>query len=235
MSSLLVVAVDPNAHLDRLLRWLSGPDLVVVRPADGDALPADAGEGLVVVGSSELTEPAALHELIRAAVLAGTPTLGIGAGGLAMADACGGFVEESGLEIGPRLVAKRDVAENDTLFGPMPMTPDVIGWRTSEITELPPSSVLMAASPSSPNQAFRIGSRAWGLQFHIECDADTISQWAERDAELLAEYDLDPELVISRCAAIAEDLDDVWRPCLGRFAALVSGVGGTTFLPVIDG
>ena len=69
----------------------------------------------------------------------------------------------------------------------MPLLPDVIQWHHDEITELPLGAVLLAASTDHPHQAFRLGDRAWGLQFHIECDTAMIAGWAESDAAELDE------------------------------------------------
>ena len=73
---------------------------------------------------------------------------------------------------GPALVGRRDAADGDPLFKWVPLLPDVLQWHRDEITELPLGAVLLAASTRYPHQAFRLGDRAWGLQFHIECDAD---------------------------------------------------------------
>jgi GMP synthase-like glutamine amidotransferase len=48
---------------------------------------------------------------------------------------------------------------------------------------LPVEAVRLAESDLCANQAFRIGSRAYGLQFHVETDAALVRTWAEEDAE----------------------------------------------------
>ena len=53
--------------------------------------------------------------------------------------------------------------------------------------------MLLAASTRYPHQAFRLGDRAWGLQFHIECDTAMIADWADGLRRLLAELGYDPE------------------------------------------
>ena len=105
--------------------------------------------------------------LLRRAVRDRIPTLGICLGAQLLATAHQGTVERaaSGPEIGPALIAKRDAAESDPLFGPLPMLPDVLQWHQDEITELPLGAVLLAASSNYPVQAFRVGTAAWGVQF----------------------------------------------------------------------
>jgi GMP synthase-like glutamine amidotransferase len=153
-----------------------------------------------------------------------------------LAEACGGRVRrgENGPEIGAFLVAKRDAAEKDPLFGPVAFTPDVLQWHEDEISALPPGALLLAASPRYPHQAFRVGQKAWGLQFHIECDTAMIADWAGSGAGRLDELGLDAETVVARCDAVMDDLEDVWRPFTERFVAVAAGRVGSTYLPLIE-
>ncbi|MDQ1658187.1 MAG: hypothetical protein QOD41_3270 [Cryptosporangiaceae bacterium] len=247
---ILVVENDPTDDVRRLGDWLTaaGAELVIARPHAGDAVPTgfDGVGGLVVLGGAQEAFPtggvpgapwfAELSDLLRAAVAAGLPTLGVCLGGQLLAQAMGGRVERSehGPVIGPRLVAKRDTAEKDPLFGPVPFTPDVLHWHSDEITVLPPGAVLLATSSAVPNQAFRVGSRAWGLQFHIECDTAMIAAWAADDAATLDALGIAPGTVVERCAAVMDDVEDAWRPFAERFAALVRGTIGSMYLPVIE-
>lgn len=248
---ILVIENDPTDDARRLGDWLTGAgaELETVRPHAGDPLPADLTGfgGVVVLGGEQAAYPAAdgtpgapwfpaLLELLRGAVHANVPTLGVCLGGQLLALACGGRVgpSESGPEIGAGLVAKRDVAEKDPLFGPVAFTPDVLQWHEDAITALPPGAVLLAASPRFPNQAFRVGTKAWGLQFHIECDTAMISEWAAGDPARLDELGLDPVTVIARCDAVMDDVADAWRPFAERFVAVITGTVGSRYLPVIE-
>jgi GMP synthase-like glutamine amidotransferase len=38
--------------------------------------------------------------------------------------------------------------------------------------------VLLAGSPLCPNQAFRVGSSAYGVQFHLEVSPELAREWA---------------------------------------------------------
>lgn len=248
---ILVVQNDPTDDARRLGDWLAaaGAELVTVRPYDGEALPADFTDlgGFVVLGGEQAAYDAAdgtpaepwfpeLKELLRRAVREAVPTLAICLGGQLLAEAAGGRVTRSdrGPEIGAGLVAKRDVAEKDALFGPVAFTPDVLQWHEDEIAVLPPGAVLLAASPRFPHQAFRLGAKAWGMQFHIECDTTMIAAWAANSAAYLAEHGLDGDTVVARCAAVMDDVEDAWRPVAERFVALIGGTVGSLHLPVID-
>ena len=83
----------------------------------------------------------------------------------------------------------------------MPLPPDVLQWHFDEITELPFGAVLLAASTRYPHQAFRLGDRAWGLQFHIECDTAMVADWAA-DARVLADLGRDPRGLIAAADAV---------------------------------
>ena len=248
---ILVVQNDPTDDARRLGDWLAaaGAELVTARPFAGDDLPADLAGfgGLVVLGGEQAAYDAAdgtpaepwfpaLKRLLQLAVREAVPTLAVCLGGQLLAEACGGRVarSDSGPEIGAGLIAKRDVAEKDPLFGPVAFTPDVLQWHEDEITVLPLGAVLLAASPRFPHQAFRVGSKAWGLQFHIECDTAMIAGWAENSTAYLAEWGLDADTVVARCDAAMADVEDAWRPFAERFVAVISGTVGTMHLPVIE-
>ncbi len=229
----------------RLGDWLTeaGVALEVVHPYAGEDLPSelDGYAGLLVLGGPQAAyaddhgEPGAswlpaTKALLRAAVTAGVPTLAICLGAQLLAEALGGQVRpgSSGPEIGARLVARRDVAAQDELFGLVPFTPDVLQWHDDEIAELPPGAVLLASSPMYANQAFRVGERAWGLQFHIETTPEQVAAWAEETRDRLTALGIDVDRAVAQAVAVHPDLEEVWRPVAQRFAAIaVAGVGAS--------
>lgn len=218
----LVVEVHPSDPTGRLADWLTeaGVELDVVttaRPLDGYA-------GVVVLGgpqSANDRELEPIRQLLRDAVSAELPTLGICLGGQLLAAAHGGRVASNpdGPEIGAQLVAKRATASTDPLFGPLPITPDVLQWHFDAITALPPGAVQLASSPMCDQQAFRLGRLAWGIQFHIETTPAIVRAWAEEDAPNLPDHDLD--LIVSRSAAVHADIAEVWGPFAHAFADVV--------------
>jgi GMP synthase-like glutamine amidotransferase len=240
VTTALVVENDPSDDARRLGEWLTeaGLELVTVRPYAGDPVPVelDPHAALVVLGGGQHPYPdaagrpgaawfPALESLLRKAVRQRVPTLGICLGAQLLATAHGGTVElsPSGPEIGPRLVGRRDAAEQDPLFAKVPLAPDVLQWHHDEITELPLGAVLLAASTRYPHQAFRLGDRAWGLQFHLECDTAMVAGWARDEARTLADLGRDPQDVVAAADAVMIDLEEVWQPFAARFAALAQG------------
>lgn len=240
MPRCLVIENDPTDDVRLLGEWLTeaGMALEVVRAHVGEPIPdsLDGYAALVVLGGEQSAHrgpdgaPDAswfdrLESLLRKAVRAQVPTLGVCLGAQLLAAAHAGTVAPAaaGPEIGAQLVAKRDAAERDLLFGPLPMLPDVIQWHHDEVTELPLGAVLLAASTNYPVQAFRLGPAAWGVQFHIECDTAMLADWASTSADLLASLGTSAEEVVGRADALMDDLFEVWHPFATRFAALSRG------------
>jgi GMP synthase-like glutamine amidotransferase len=245
----LVIENDPTDDLCRLGEWLTeaGLQLTVLRPHAGDALPETLDDfvALVVLGGDQAAYPGVdgtpgspwfpqLEGLLRKAVRNRVPTLGVCLGGQLLAQAHGGLVERStsGAEIGPGLVGKRDAADTDPLFKWVPLLPDVIQWHRDEITELPLKAVLLAASSRYPHQAFRLGDRAWGVQFHIECDVAMVERWAADDRAALDELGYDGSAVVYAIAEVLADVEEVWQPFAARFAALALGTLPDADLPI---
>lgn len=230
----LIVQHTPAEPPGRLAEWLlqGGVLASVVTPYDGSSLPADPTgyAALVVLGgpmsvADDGSAPwlPATRDLLRAAATSGLPTLAICLGAQLLATALGGRVGPSvdGPEYGPALIAKRDIAAADELFGPVPFTPDVLQWHAEAITDLPPAAVLLASSPWCPVQAFRYRDRAWGLQFHIETTPHMVTRWVEQDAAALAAYGIEPDRILAGLAETHADLAAVWQPFTARFAEVV--------------
>lgn len=232
----LVVTHDPDEGPGWLADWLpaAGLDLDVLAPYAGDELPATlAGyEALVVMGgpqqayddgSAPWLRPT--KALLRAAVAAGTPVLAVCLGAQLLAEATGGVVEpgESGPELGARLVAKRDVAGADPLVWDTPMSWICVQWHWDAVTELPPGATLLASSPRYPHQMFRVGEKAWGLQFHVETPPEMVRAWVAQEADGLREVGADPDALADRTVAELPEVAALWQPVVERFAAVVRG------------
>jgi len=236
----LVVENDKTDGPGRLGDWLTeaGLELEVCRPYLGEPLPdtLDGYAAFVVLGGEQNAYPApdgspgapwfpALEGLLRKAVRYQVPTLAICLGGQLLATAHAGTVERSqaGPEIAASLVGRRDACDADPLFAPIPFAPDVLQWHYDEITELPHGAVLLAASPRYPHQAFRLGTKSWGTQFHIECDTAMYAGWVNHNRDNLQERGIDPDQLIAAVDAAQEDLREVWQPLAARFAAIALG------------
>jgi GMP synthase-like glutamine amidotransferase len=232
MTRLLVVQPDDSDPLASLGVWLTagGADLHVVRPF-AEPLPDLANgdyQGVVCLGGemgalddNEHPWLKDVRQLLAYAVGARIPTLGVCLGGQLLAAAAGGRVVkgDAGPEVGPGLVAKRDVAWTDPLFGYMPMVLDVMQFHVDAIDRLPPGAELMASAHTYPNQAFRLNGSAYGLQFHIETTTEIVQEWARMAGDAADGVDLSTE----RLEAAHVDIAEAWQPFAERFVKLAAG------------
>ncbi len=246
MPRALVVTHSPTEGIGNVGTWLeeAGVELAVVEPWDGDALPEDPSDydALVVMGGPQQAYDDAsapwlrpTKDLLARAVRDGVPTLGICLGGQLLADATGGRVApgSEGIEAGARLVAKRDAAWEDELFADVPFTPTVVQWHEDAIVDLPPGAVHLASSSKYAHQAFRVGDRAWGLQFHIETPPEMVRHWGAEYGRRVEEQGQDPVALAERTVEELPEVEACWRPAVERFAALAAGRGRVT-LPLVE-
>ena len=230
MTRVLVLTHTESEDPGLIGTWLAeeGLALDVVEPWQGDVLPSglDGYDALVVMGGpqqayDDASAPwlAETKALIRKAVGAELPTFGVCLGAQLLAEAAGGRVAPAaaGPELGARLVAKRDVAGNDPLFWDLPLSPAVVQWHFDEVVELPPGATLLMSSPQYPHQAFRVGAKAWGIQFHIETDPAMVGRWVEHDRDALA----DPDATLASMVEVIPEVAEVWGEVVRRFARLV--------------
>jgi GMP synthase (glutamine-hydrolysing) len=240
VARLLVAVLSDTDPPTRLGEWLeaAGLELDERRLGAGEALPADltGHDGLLVLGGPQSSldpeevapELVQVRHLLGQAIAADVPTLAICLGAQLLAQVGGGStrVGVQGPEVGATLVAKRDAADADPVFGPLPLSPDVLQWHHDEIDRLPPGATLLASNPVYPNQAYRVGEHVYGLQFHIEPDAELIRRWAASDPVGVAASGLDADTVCARAAAVQPDLAEIWAPFAERFAGLVRARAG---------
>ena len=215
--------------------WLheEGLALRVVEPWRGEPLPEslDGFSALVVMGGpqdayDDGSAPwlADVKALLRAAVASGLPTLGVCLGAQLLAVSCGGSVAPgaAGPELGTRLVAKRDVAGNDPLLWDLPLSPLVVQWHWDAVTALPPGATLLMAGTTYENQAFRVGDRAWGLQFHVETPPDMVRAWVEAERAALEEAGVVVDALLARTLEHLDEVAEVWGEVVRRFARLAA-------------
>lgn len=166
-------------------RALEGVCVTEHHLGDGDTLPAIAAiDGLISLGGEQsVTE---LHRypyleaevgLLRAAVRAQTPVLGVCLGGQLLAHALGAEVRRMPRRmIGWEEVRPLDAGHDDALLGSLPAGATALHWN-EDCFALPAGAVELAARPGPGCEAFRHGPTAWGIQFHPEVDAEVLESW----------------------------------------------------------
>lgn len=164
----------------------AGAELEVVRIDNGDPVPVpdavDAMTGLVVMGGpmgvhDDLAWLEAERALLRAAVDAGLPVLGICLGAQQLAAAMGAEVTTGPVpECGVGEVHLTPAALADPVFGPAPTPLPCVHWH-GDTFSLPAGAVRLAGNEAYENQAFRVGGRAYGLQFHVEVTGSLVAHW----------------------------------------------------------
>lgn len=116
-------------------------------------------------------------ELLGVVARRGSPVLGVCLGAQLLAKALGANVFPGhGIEIGFGSIELTRAGQRDPLFASGGDTLPVFHWHGDTFT-LPEGAELLAASAMYPHQAFRFGRCAYGLQFHIEPDASTWTDW----------------------------------------------------------
>jgi GMP synthase-like glutamine amidotransferase len=171
------VAPEQGFAIDEALN-AAGVRLDVCRVFAGQALPSDAShlDALVVMGGpmsaasdTGFETRRAEIDLLADAVGRGIPTMGVCLGAQLLAVAGGASVHrgEAGPEIGWGPVNLGPRCADDSLFSGLPSALEVLHWH-GDTFELPDEAVPLASSGRYPNQAFRLGSAAWGIQFHLE-------------------------------------------------------------------
>ncbi|KAB1142350.1 methyltransferase domain-containing protein [Streptomyces luteolifulvus] len=210
----------------------AGLPVRVCRIWAGDPVPESPSElaALVVMGgpmaayddSPVLVTRASELALLRGALGAEVPVLGVGLGAQLLAVAAGGAARPGdGRQIGWEEVRTTAAASADPLFAGFPERLRVL-HRRGDTLDLPADATQLASCDRYPVQAFRIGGSAWGLRFHLEADKAAVDAFAAAFPDEAAP-DLQ-ESAPAELAALAPHRDDVFE----RFATLVASRATTT-------
>ncbi|GAB4063610.1 type 1 glutamine amidotransferase [Angustibacter speluncae] len=231
VARVLVVEHQATCPLGRL-DPLPGCATEVVRPYRGEPLPADlAGyDGLVVLGGEMDSWDddgypwlPSTRVLLAQAVDRGVPALGVCLGAQLLALATGGHVArgERGPELGLREVALLPAAADDALAGTLPATVAAPQGHLDAVHALPPDAVVLASSDLYPHQLFRVGSSAWGVQYHPEVTEADFAVWMANDHDLLAAQGRTPEQEVAALVGARAELDASARSHAQAFADVV--------------
>lgn len=199
---LAVIQNDPEVPLGAFAGYLAeaGTRYTTIHPYLGEEFPPlkDITAIIVLGGTMGVHDTdrhpflVGLKSFIRACVAQDIPFLGICLGGQLLADVLGARVT-SGSPCGEKgtLTVRLNVAGRaDPLFAGLPEEFVTIQWHNDSFA-LPEGAILLGSSADCPNQAFRYGQSAWGIQFHPEVDREIVdcwARWSEKTAPSVDDY-----------------------------------------------
>jgi GMP synthase (glutamine-hydrolysing) len=235
MKTVIVLRHEPAVSIGALDGVLAAAglrqfDLFQSVPHD---LPWNRAAGLVILGGTMSANdgdrfPFLLAELdwIREAVRRNVPLLGICLGAQLLAKALGAAVYRNAqAEIGWHQVELLPTAAEDRLFRGRSVRETVFHWH-GDTFDLPPGAVHLARSLLCPQQAFRYGATAYGLQFHVEMAPDLMELWLREfnaGVASAASGRFDPAMVRAAAAEAFPAMNSFSHCLLARFAELCNG------------
>ncbi len=164
----------------------------IVELGAGEPMPANPRifKGVVVLGG-----PMSVYEedrypflkpendFIQKVLKAEIPYLGICLGAQLLAKAAGAKVVKSPVkEIGWYQIQLTSEGKKDLLFKGFRESDPIYHWH-GDMFHIPSNGQLLAGAQGCPHQAFKVGSNAYGLQFHIEVTDKSIKEWCDEYCE----------------------------------------------------
>jgi GMP synthase-like glutamine amidotransferase len=122
-------------------------------------------------------------------------------------------------EIGWRDVELTDAAADDPLLGSFPSRFSAFQWHYYTY-DVPGGAVELATSPVC-SQAFRLGERAWAIQFHAEVTRDQVREWINEAPE---EVPGSPEQLLAETDDRIGEWNRLGRSLAGAFVELAERV-----------
>jgi GMP synthase (glutamine-hydrolysing) len=161
-----------------------------IRSAGAPTVEADA---VIVLGGSQNVGEEVMHpwlseeyDALRRWLRAGTPLLGVCLGAQTLAHAAGARVAPAGRRYaGFYETDLTDAGTADPVLGVLPRRFAALNANAYGFA-VPPGAVALARG-AGLEQAFRVGERAWGVQFHPEVRRDQLLRWLGDDGTLTDE------------------------------------------------
>jgi GMP synthase (glutamine-hydrolysing) len=157
-------------------------------------------------------------DFLAAMIDDGMPILAVCLGTQVLAEAAGGSARRaSEPEIGWCEVEITDEGTRDPVIGPL--APGFTGFQWHSYEGLPPEGAAILARSPVCTQAYRLGDRAWGIQFHAEVTAADAVRWIAdyRSDEDAVRIGVDPVTFRTETEALIGDWNRLGRELCGRF------------------
>ncbi len=158
--------------------------------------------GIIITGShSMVTEDfpwsLEMEVFIKKLITYKIPLLGICFGHQLIAKSLGADVGYSpnGLELGSVNITLNTNAKNDVLFHKMPKELYAHVVHFQSVLTLPKNAVLLASNKVENNHIFKVGTCAWGVQFHPEFDENIMKSYITEVLDSSLSASLEKELL----------------------------------------
>ncbi|WP_454696518.1 glutamine amidotransferase [Achromobacter aegrifaciens] len=143
------------------------------------------------------------------------PTLGICLGAQLMAAALGAEVTSTGrAEIGYAPLTLTPQGQ-DSVLSAVQAVP-VLHWHGDQFA-IPEGAARLAETPGFPNQAYALGPRILGLQFHLEADSAQIERWLIGHACELSLRQIDPAVIREDARRHGQELERCARAAMEQW------------------
>ena len=210
-------AVAARGH--RLEEWSLAWDAPMPRPLD-------AYGAVIIFGGAMHADQDERHPWLREENAfiqrlfdLGMPTLGVCLGAQLLAKAAHAPVFPSPQpEIGWHEVELTDAASEDPVFGRLPSRFPAFQWHFYT-HGVPAGAEELARSPVC-TQAFRLGERVWGVQFHPEVTSAQVEQWITEEPWAVE----DAERLLSESRERIGRWNDLGRGLCGAFVEVAERV-----------
>jgi GMP synthase (glutamine-hydrolysing) len=209
--------VEVRGH--RIEEWSLAWDTPLPRPLD-------AYSGVLVFGGAMHADQDSHHPWLREENLflqrlldLHMPVLGVCLGAQLIAKAAHASVRPADSpEIGWHPVELTEDAADDPLLGRLPQRFDSFQWHHYTY-DVPAGAVELARSETC-TQAFRLGDRAWGVQFHPEVTFEQIESWTEEPEEV----PIDAEALLAETRARIHAWNELGRDLCSAFVDVAERV-----------
>jgi GMP synthase-like glutamine amidotransferase len=135
------------------------------------------------------------------------PFLGVCLGHQLLADALGGTCgPQRPPEVGILDIELTAAGRDDPLFAGLPAVQPCLQWHSVRVAQPPEGATVLARSALCGCQALRVGRHAYGIQYHVELEPETIPTWGQIPAYEAALAASQGPGALGRLAAAAEPL-----------------------------